>query len=221
MPLINFHTHLPNAETDVISVRSLFVSEISEITQNQFYTVGIHPWYAHSKDIDEQINAIRNLIIKPNILGIGEAGLDKLRGPSLEIQKKVLVKQIEIAHEVSKPIVIHCVKAWGELIEVKKMFNINDVKWAIHGFRGGLELAKQMLDAGFFLSYGNYATKGNVKFEGSLKATPINRLFLETDELQLPIGTTYSAVSQILNIPSLELENRIHQNFSNFFNRKF
>ena len=75
-----------------------------------------------------------------NLIAFGEAGFDKLRGPSVELQRSVFAEQVKIAGENRKPLVIHCVKAWDELLAAHK--NLKPVTpWLVHGFRGKKELA--------------------------------------------------------------------------------
>ena len=88
----------------------------------------------------------------PESIAIGEAGFDKLRGPSPELQRKVFEEQVAISEELKKPVVIHCVRAWDELLAVHKKLKPK-MPWLIHGFRGNTELAAQLLSKGMYLSF--------------------------------------------------------------------
>jgi TatD DNase family protein len=217
MQLVNFHTHLSTDQQNVISVRSLFVSEASEIETTKYYTMGIHPWYSHANDITEQLEALKELAKKSNVIGIGEIGLDKFRGPSLDIQTSVLIKQLDIAIELQKPVIIHCVKAWDELIQIKKMYSQINLKWAIHGYRGNATQARQLISLGFYLSYGKFILSHRSKEVQSLETTPFDQLFFETDESDTPIHEIYSCASQRLNKSMQEVVQMIYENFRNFY----
>ena len=88
----------------------------------------------------------------PQVLAMGEAGLDKLADASLSLQREVFEYQARLAEETDKPLVIHLVKAVDELLKLKQ--KIRPVKpWIIHGFRGKAVLAEEYLHMVFtFLS---------------------------------------------------------------------
>jgi TatD DNase family protein len=197
------------------------VSEASDIKTTKYYTMGVHPWYSHANDITEQLEALKELAKKSNVIGIGEIGLDKFRGPSLDIQTSVLIKQLDIAIELQKPVIIHCVKAWDELIQIKKMYSQKNLQWAIHGYRGNAAQARQLTSLGFYLSYGTFILSNRSKEVKSLEATPMNRLFLETDDSTTPIASIYESASTQLNIEFERLAATIAENLKVFFGMAF
>ncbi len=217
MKLIDFHTHSSNPQKDTLAIRSLFVGEVADIESDKFYTIGIHPWYAHANDIPVQLEMLRLLASKPNVIGIGEIGLDKLRGPSLDIQRSVMIEQINIAIDLQKPVIIHSVKAWDELIDVKKVYAKSSLKWAIHDYRGNAFQANQLTSLGFYLSYGKFILSNRSKEVQSLEKTPLNQLFFETDESEAQIHEIYNHASQRLNISMPKLVQSIYENFINFY----
>lgn len=218
MPLVNFHTHITTPkDSDVIAVYAIGFDEINLIEENNYYTIGIHPWIADSPNLEKYLESYKSFLDKKQVIGIGEIGLDKLKGPDIDLQIKVFAEQVEIAQPFKKPIIIHCVKAWDELLAVKKKYNIS-IPWAIHGFNGSEELAKQLIEKGFYLSFGSSILKENTKASKSIKKVPINRLFLETDTAEVNIKEIYEEASQVLKISQQELEEQIYNNFSQFFN---
>ena len=118
--MINFHTHTVSSNNG-ISVQSLKSTELSKLKENGLFTIGVHPWESDRDDVDSVLNEIINLTSRPEVIGIGEIGLDRLQGASLEKQIEVFVKQICIVDQIKMPLIIHCVKAWAELLEIKKM----------------------------------------------------------------------------------------------------
>ena len=218
MPFVNFHTHKTNnSDSNVITVQSLGLDEVELINENGFYTIGIHPWKADSHDISYQIDSLKKLLEGTSVIGVGEVGLDKLRGPSIEVQRRIFIQQVDIAYSLKKPIIIHCIKAWDELLAVKKNYD-NSIPWAIHGFNGSEQLARQLIDSGFYLSIGSSILSENSKTSKSLGSIPTNRLFLETDTKEISIEVLYLRASKILKISSHNLEEQIFKNFNVFFN---
>ena len=144
------------------------------------------------------------------IVAIGEVGLDRLKGPSLETQIAVLKKQIALSEKQSKPIIIHCVRAWQELIKVKRESDTLR-PWIIHGYRGKPELTKQLLREGFYFSV------GEIFNPDSLRLIPLNSLFCETDESEMTIEEVYLQVSKALNIDIVKFVEKIAQNVQNIF----
>lgn len=113
----------------------------------QTYSAGIHPWRAERADM---FGEVERLAACPEVVAIGETGLDKRRGPSLDIQIPLFRRHIDLAESVGKPLIVHCVGAWQELLVLPRP----RVMTIIHGFRGKPELARQLTAAGFFLSLG-------------------------------------------------------------------
>src|SRR5512133_1257651 len=168
------------------------------------YTYGIHPWFLTEDNHKELMDSVRNTVTGNEIIAIGEAGFDRLRGPSLELQRVVFEEQIAISEELNKPVVIHCVRAWDEILSVQRKLKPK-MPWLIHGFRGNLELATQLLSKGMFLSF----WFGFVLREESgylLKSLPSDRIFLETDGADVDIKNIYNKVATDLDLPVIELK---------------
>lgn len=139
-----------------------------------YFSVGIHPW-----DADrfqplwlEKLNMLLNY---QQVVAIGECGLDTHTGVPLNTQLEVFERQIILSEIAFKPLIIHCVGCYNELMELRLKHSPAQA-WIIHGFRGKPELAQQLLRAGFYLSYGE---KHNAE---SVAATPPDRLLIETDD---------------------------------------
>ncbi|MDX9846168.1 MAG: TatD family hydrolase [Tenuifilaceae bacterium] len=214
---IDFHTHSDNSSVNAINVNSLQIDKLDKSSLNDFFTAGIHPWNASLERVDKDIDRLRSLVSNPAFIGVGEIGLDKLKGPNLQEQITVLTKQLEFAYSFGKPVIIHCVKAWDELLAVKKKFP-KGIAWAVHGFNGGSELAKQLVKHGFYLSIGDVILNDRSKVREAISTIPIEKLFLETDTSEVEIEVIYQAVSSILGLPTEKLKLQIANNFREFFN---
>ena len=142
-----------------------------------WYSVGIHPWQLGSYDwTDTAFRAhFESLVRHPQVLAVGEAGLDKLISVSLYSQTDALRYQADVAEAIDKPLILHLVKATTELLVLKRELNPR-VPWIVHGFRGKAQLALDLVRHGLYLSFGARYQ------EEALRQMPADRLFLETDE---------------------------------------
>ena len=180
-----------------------------------WYSVGIHPWYITSSTVSlaEKKRCLEELLYHPQVLAMGEAGLDKLADASLPLQREVFEYQARLAEETDKPLVIHLVKAVDELLKLKQ--KIRPVKpWIIHGFRGKAVLAEEYLRHGFYLSFGEKYQ------EEALCIMPSERLFIETDESTVSVDTLYERAAILRKTPLEELRRTIRKNVSEIFFRQ-
>lgn len=202
-PLVDIHTHQnypPSPE--IISLRSL--RPLEQFTSNQLHTCGLHPWYA--ADLTEQAFAhLSSRLQHEAFWGIGEAGLDKLSPVALNTQILFFQKQVELSEALTLPLVIHCVRAWGELLQCRKGCRM---PWIIHGFRSKVALAKQLLASGCYLSLGQY-----YQSEVLVLAHEAGRLFLETDDKALNIALMYEQAAQQLALPMEQLQRELYDRF--------
>lgn len=193
----------------ILNVYPLGFEYAKDSEQCPWFSCGVHPWY--SEDADPQIKFLQEIANDHRIVAIGETGLDKLKGPSLSIQKEVFVKQVELAEKLQKPVIIHCVKAWDELLHLKKLIKPRQA-WIIHGYRGKPELTKQLISHDFFFSIGE-------KFNpDSLQEIPLDRLFCETDESDISLLQIYTTIAECLNISVDTLATYVEENVIQTFN---
>lgn len=217
MKLYDIHTHLYSFSQingyNIEYILNTYPFQFDEIKQKQpsaqYFSCGIHPWY--SDDYESQFGQLKDIVRNhSNVVAIGEAGLDKLRGLDLNTQAKIFRYQALLAEEVEKPIVIHCVKAWDELIAIRKEINPSQL-WIIHGYRGGVEQLEQLIKLGFGISLGEFSNPE------ALKKIPLTSLFLETDMSDTSIYTIYQKYSDILGITIADMGNIVDKNVKNAF----
>ncbi len=216
---IDMHTHNGKPSGGVFIIESLMAHE-EKLPGNDSgvaYTFGIHPWFLTENNHTRLISSVEKSVNHPNIAAIGEAGFDRLRGPSSDLQRKVFVEQVAIAETLKKPVIIHCVKAWDELLSVQKKLRPKTT-WMIHGYRGNVELAGQLLSKGFYLSiWFDFAIRP--ESATLLNSIPKEKIFLETDGADIDIRDIYSKVSVDLGMTVNELKSIILNNFKEFFNQ--
>jgi len=214
---IDIHVHDGTPASGIFILECLMAHE-KKTPQNipgVSYTYGIHPWFLNEGNEKQLLTSLEKLINNPDVIAIGEAGFDKIRGPSLDLQRRVFEKQIAISEEVGKPVVIHCVKAWEELLAAQKKLK-PEMPWLIHGFRGNVELAGQLISKGMFLSFW-FDFVLRPESAGLLRALPENRVFLETDGADIDIRDIYNKVSNDKDITVEELKRIILSNYKEFF----
>ncbi len=214
-PFIDIHNHQAPPNDLTLTVVSFSVPNPKPQTPNPIpHTLGVHPWDISPLSFDSDL--LRSLAHHPDCIGIGETGLDKLRGPALNIQEAVFREHIKIAEEVDKPVIIHCVRAWDTIIGLKKELKPT-VPWIIHGYRGNSSRAGQLIAAGFYLSFGAALLLDDPGLQKSWIECPADRLFLETDESGEPVSTLYEHGALLRNIPISELKTYIVSNFYRVF----
>jgi TatD DNase family protein len=201
-PYYNIHTHHPPINQDVTAIVSVDARN-SVMPEYAYCSVGIHPCHADMPRLSD-LAAIAN---HPNVVAIGETGLDKLASTPLDQQEKLFITHIELAEKLHKPLIIHCVKAWQELLHIRKQYT-SDIPWIIHGFRGNGELARQLLQFGFHLSFGLYFHPDALR-----SAWDAHRLYAETDDSNISIEEVYHRLTAHLSITCEALSREILENF--------
>lgn len=215
---IDIHTHhtenTENTENAVVNTNL----PIKHTDAKGYFSIGIHP-YQTDEHWEEQMALIQQYAILPQIVAIGECGLDKiwikqkeskLHQPLFEIQKQIMKAHILCSEKCRKPLIIHCVKAFNELIELKKTFR-PDMPWIIHGFRNNANIARALLAEGFYLSFGEYFQ------EEALLTVPDSRLFIETDESKLHIEQIINKIAACRNSSQEKLVHILRQNYVHTF----
>ncbi|MNL02182.1 putative deoxyribonuclease YcfH [compost metagenome] len=215
MEFFNFHTHQFTNQSNVLELVNQYPNEFDASVP--FYSIGIHPWYIVDDRIDADLRLIEEKLQTENCLALGECGLDKRIEIPLEQQIIVFEKQLALAEKYNKPVVIHCVAAFQELIEIKKKMKIS-VPMIIHGFSKNSQLANQLIAAGFYISFGKYLLK-NPELKTVFQQIPNDRFLLETDTIEESIKQVYDLASRYKNITIKELQGIISSNYEAIFRR--
>lgn len=182
-----------------------------------FYSLGLHPWFIERQDIEHAIEKIVLSINDPKLLAIGECGLDKLQSKSLAKQIEVFKQQIKLADQSHKPLIIHCVRAFNELLQLKKS-SLADIAWVIHGFNSKPAVAEPLLKQGFYLSMGKALLNPQSNAAKTLQIMPLQQLFLETDAAEdILISDIYTAAARIVGLSIENLQQQIFHNFKRVF----
>lgn len=209
---LDIHTHKSKQEKDVIAIQSLSLTESTFLAmpKTKPISIGVHPWYGKLDELEKNMKYLNVLARQANVKLIGECGLDKLKGEPIRNQLQILEAQILLAEELRKPVILHCVKAFDELIALKKRLQPS-IPMLIHGFNKKQEMAQQLVNQGFYLSFGAAVLKSE---EVALVIEKIDApFFLETDEAEVDIETIYTRVAEIKKITLDELKDVIFANW--------
>ena len=201
MTVLDIHTHNLAAREAVISC----AVDAFDPQPGLLYSVGIHPWHSASAT-DGDLERLASLVAHPQVVAIGETGLDTLRGAPLNRQLELLQRHIAIAEQVGKPVIAHCVRASQQLAALWRRTAPHRVAIAVHGFRGNVAVARTLLDAGCWLSYGE---RHNL---AAVAVTPPDRLLVETDDAPTAIGDVVTAVAHAMGIAPADLEHLARRN---------
>lgn len=208
MDFLDIHTHKVATQPGVISIQSLSLTSdiFLAMPKTKSISVGLHPWFATVEHLELQMKYLTVVATQTNVKQIGECGLDRLRGEKLENQILILNKQIELAEKLNKPLILHCVKCFSELIATKDRLKVK-VPMIIHGFNKNEMLGQQLLDKGFLLSFGLAALKKNSGAAKLIQST--DSFFLETDDADVSIEEIYQAAAILKKCTVDELKARI------------
>jgi TatD DNase family protein len=202
MAFYNVHTHNVHSK-EIAIVQSV------KYPLERFHSSGIHPW-------DADLTLIPNLEIQlqnPFCKAMGEVGLDRLKGPSIEIQHSVLLEQISLANRLKKPVIFHIVRAWDEFYTLQK--SQQETPWILHGFNQAKQF-NRLLETPLFLSIGPAALI-NPSMHPLLSKIPAERLLFETDDFDVSISEVYQNFSRLTSTPLEDLKHQIEQNFIAIF----
>ena len=209
----NIHTHQSPIENEYC-IRNLH-EDFDTIQSNYYYSLGLHPWYINSNQYPTDFEKLKIQSLKKNVLSIGECGLDRICNTAFKLQEDVFRQHILWANEIAKPLIIHCVKAHAECIRILKESN-NIMPVIFHGFHNKWEIADQLLQKEYYLSFGK--SLFDPQMEKVFTATPIERIFLETDDSNHNILEIYIKAATLRQISIDQLHSQIRKNAHLIFN---
>lgn len=213
---INLHTHQFSNDSEVIEIVNQYPWEFNASIPN--YSIGIHPWYIDENRLENDLEIIKEKLQLSECLALGECGLDKRIEIPLAVQITVFKKQLELVQQTNKPIILHCVAAFDEVIAIKKEMKIEN-PMIIHGFSKNEQVAQSLLKNGFYLSFGKYLLR-NPDLEKVVNFAPENQILLETDTIEETIYEVYEKAASIKGISVQEMKTMVFTNFSKIFNNK-
>ena len=213
MQYFNLHTHSFSNQANVVELVNQYPQEFSDSIP--YYSIGIHPWFIVEDRLESDLAILESKLSETGCLALGECGLDKRIEVALELQQTVFERQLLLAEQYQKPVVIHCVAAFQELIAIKKKLKIS-VPFLIHGFSKNEQIAKELVANGCYISFGKYLLR-MPQLESVFKSMPKDRFFLETDTDEQTIQEVYELAAQYKGLTIPQIQELVTINFSTIF----
>lgn len=201
---VDVHTH---TEGEGICVRDR--SDGSQPLAGELYSLGIHPLFPEKCP---GLERIREEAAGGRLAALGEAGFDRNSGLSLEKQKEFFEDEIRISEDCHLPLIIHCVRAFPELLSLRKAMKPSQ-PWIIHGYDNNGQILEELLKHGCYISAGKKLLSGQSNIRRLLKEIPDDRLFLETDDSVYGIEEVYREAAFLRGVSVERLKESIFQNW--------
>ena len=196
-----------------------------------YYALGIHPHFLDSFQKNDLLT-LKDKLLTSGVkrVALGEIGLDKFARADIKQQEFVFIEQLKIAKQLKLPIILHCVKKQGRVIEILKAQSFNH-GGVYHAFSGSLETANEFIKLGFKLGIGGVITYPNsTTTRQTVAKLPIESLLLETDAPDMPIYQQHTSnnsplniipifnvLSELRNEPKSQLATQLYNNAFNLF----
>ncbi|XP_020243444.1 uncharacterized protein LOC109821691 [Asparagus officinalis] len=180
------------------------VKQMGEEYPSVIPNFGLHPWYITERSAN-WLDSLKEFLKTTPAAAIGETGLDKgSKGKKIEFSEQIDVfrKQLELGMELERPVSIHCVRAFGDLLEVLKDTGPFPAGVILHSYLGSAEMVSPLSNLGAYFSFSGYLTSmKSTKAKKMLKAVPMDRILLETDA---PDGCPKLETDSLLTLPMEE-----------------
>lgn len=210
---INVHSHQTETVAGILTIQNLY-KNFSSVTSGGYFSVGLHPWFLNEETWVHEFDEVKKWSSEQQVLAIGEAGLDKVCETDMELQKKIFAAHIQWANEIQKPLIVHCVRAHAEVMQLLKQYD-NRMPVIFHGFTKSKELALQLTAHGYYLSFGKAIER--TALAEVMTSVPIEQLFLETDKSDISIGQLYTLASSAFQIQEDSLSLQLYNNAATVF----
>lgn len=216
-PFVDIHTHTAKPSANLIQIVNLDLNQ--PCPEHGYYSYGIHPWALDNAEFqaEKALQILEEKMKLPQVLALGEAGLDKMHKASFERQIELFERQIELSEALKKPMVLHDVRSHNEIIALRKKHKAVQ-PWIVHGFSGTEQDIKQLIGQGIYLSVGESLLHPERKIYKSFKFIDLDYLFLETDMAEIGVEKVYESAANLLEMDINVLKTRIFANFAALWN---
>ncbi|MES2517194.1 MAG: TatD family hydrolase [Bacteroidota bacterium] len=216
---IDIHTHNQTPEEGALKIiNAPQFWDFSEQTST-YFSLGLHPWYLDKNTFESEFEKLEQNAKNQQVAMIGECGLDRNTDIDLAFQTEIFIRQIQLAERLQKPVIIHCVRAFPEIIAIKKKLNPS-VPMIIHGFNNNLQICQQLIQHQFHISLGAALLNPNSNASKVISMIPKEKLFLETDDKNCTISSIFVLASTYRNVQIEILQESIKNNFNRIFSHQ-
>ena len=216
-PFINIHTHQIGSNSEDIVITDWFTASHKSQNILGYFSAGLHPWFIDATNFNLQFHEIQSIASNFNCKAIGECGLDKNKGPAMDLQIQLFEQQINLAIQVKKPVIVHCVKAFDLLIPIIKKYQ-NRVLFIVHGFNQNEQIANQLIEKGVYLSFGAALLNSkNKRLKLIFSQSSNAQIFLENDAADSTIQKIFEAAASIKKCDVDMMKEVIFANYKTVF----
>ena len=215
-PFVNIHSHIAKPEANLLQIVNLDLSQ--RCPEQGHYSYGIHPWALDNADfqVEKALQTLEERLKSPQVIALGEAGLDKMHKASFERQIELFGRQIELSEALQKPMILHDVRSHNEIIALRKKHKARQ-PWILHGFNGTEQDVRQLMGRGICLSVGESLLHPERRVCKALKTIDLYHIFFETDMAEIEIEKVYEAAARLLEMDLEELKTQVFNNYSRIF----
>lgn len=209
---INSHSHDRNGRLLTLSLDEY---RGYEAVEGQRLVVGLHPWDSEGIEIRSAEEVLSEAVADERVVAIGEVGIDPLRGVDVARQEELLRVQLAMAATVELPVMFHIVRRFDILMRLHREMRPKQA-WGVHGFRGNVEVVKQLSRAGIYVSIG-------LKYNAvAVRELPEELLLLETDEApEREIARVVAMVAETRGVSAEHLARVARENRTRFLGVEF
>ncbi|RKD88390.1 TatD family hydrolase [Mangrovibacterium diazotrophicum] len=215
LKLVNLHTHFPLTGQQIGLVNHNVLLPFQPQAE-QFYSVGLHPWDLDQATDDKWLDTLESLLAHPQVLAVGECGIDRTLETPVEKQIHFFRRQLELAEKHARPLILHAVRSYSDLLQLKKQ-SASKLPWILHGYQANAETTKQLAQMGFYFSLGTALLNDRQKLNQSLAEIPPSQLFFETDESTENIESIYIFAAGQLKTTAEKLRYQVLENYQRIF----
>lgn len=211
---IHAHTYYPDDDTTLLL--NVFPGEEDKFLNPCFFSVGLHPWHVQSGTAEKNLEWVEQQADDPRVLAIGEIGFDKTIDVPWKDQEYAFDRQLALAEKLNKPVILHCVRAYNELIVYRNRSDRHN-PWIFHWFNAGMEMARELIRRNCYLSFGHLLFHDTSKAFRAFPEIPAASVFFETDDTSFTIREISAQAASLRGMPLNSLMGQIHSNFNTCF----
>ncbi|HLO60547.1 MAG TPA: TatD family hydrolase [Bacteroidales bacterium] len=213
---IDIHAHTWYTTPGTRVVLNVFPYQAENMSLPCSKSVGLHPWHLSESTCKDQLKTVEHLSKSADVIAIGETGLDKAIEVNYDLQKEVFASHLKLAKAVKKPVIIHCVRSYSEMLAYRKSFDPK-IPWIFHWFNADISIARQLMKKNCYLSFGHMLFNERSKAFRLFQQIPPENLFFETDDAGYSIQDVYARAASLRNTTVTDLQKQIMDNFVRCF----
>jgi TatD DNase family protein len=213
---IDIHTHTYYQTDNTTMLLNVFPGEDEKFQHPCFFSAGLHPWYVNADSLEKHMNWVEQQADNPLVLAIGEIGFDKTIDVPWKVQEQAFERQLAIAEKRNKPLILHCVRSYNELMIYRNKSN-QKIPWIFHWFNASAEIARELILKNCYLSFGHLLFYETSKAFRVFPEIPAGSIFLETDNTSFAIQEISEHAALLKVLPLGSLMGQIHSNFKACF----